>query len=64
MKKYYTKKVPKCRSLTLEQIYGVQNNIKTEKKRQAIGCDDKEFLKSLKEVGRFPKRQENHRDRG
>ena len=64
MKKHYTKKTPKCRSLTLEQIYGLPNNTKTESKCKEIGGDDKAFLESLKEIGRVQRGQENHRDRG
>lgn len=52
-RKYYTKKVPKCRSLTLEQIYGLPNDNKAKKQCKEIGGNDKEFLKSLKEIGRI-----------
>jgi len=63
MKKYYTKKVPKCRSLTLEQIYGLPNNNKTKEQRKEVGGDDKEFLKSLKEIGCLQGRKKGSVDR-
>ena len=64
MKKYYTKKTPKCRQLTLKQIYGVQNNTETKEQRKEAWGDDKAFLESLQEIGRSKRGKENHRDRG
>ena len=64
MKKYYTKKVPKCRSLTLEQIYGLPNNTKTKSKRKTTGSDPQEFIESLKEIGRIQERQKGNVNRG
>lgn len=64
MKKYYTKKVPKCRSLTLEQIYGLPNNTKTKSKCKTTGGNDKEFLESLKEIGRLEERKKGSVNRG
>ena len=64
MKKYYTKKVPKCRSLTLEQIYGLPNNTKTTSKCKTTGRNPKEFIKSLKEIGRIQERQKGNVNRG
>ena len=52
MKKYYTKKTPKCRQLTLKQIYGVQNNTETKEQRKEAWGDDKAFLESLQKIGR------------
>ena len=63
-RKYYTKKVPKCRSLTLEQIYGLPNDNKAKKQCKEIGGNDKEFLESLKEIGRLEERKKGSVNRG
>lgn len=63
MKKYYVKKTPKCRQLTLTQIYGLPNNKQAKAERQEIRGDDKTFIESLKEIGRNEKRGESSLDR-
>ena len=50
MKKFYAKKTPKCRQLTLNQIYGIPNNTETKEQRKEIRGNDTEFIKSLKEI--------------
>jgi hypothetical protein len=54
---YFKKQIPKCRSLTLEQIYGVPNNQTAENERQEIRSDGEAFLEQLKEIGCLQRRK-------
>lgn len=56
---YFKKVVPKCRSLTLEQIYGIPDNQTPKSECKEIGGDDQAFLKQLKEIGRIQGRKKN-----
>lgn len=56
---YFKKVVPKCRSLTLEQIYGVPDNKTPKGQCQEIGGDTETFLEYLEEIGRIQGRKKN-----
>jgi hypothetical protein len=64
MKKFYVKKTPKCRQLTLTQIYGLPNNKKATSECQEIGGDSETFFESLKEIGCIQGRKKSSVDRG
>ena len=63
IRKYYKKVPPKCKQITLNQIYGVPTDKETNSKCQEIGGDDKEFIKRLEEIGRVQKRGKSSIDR-
>ena len=50
---YYKKKTPKCKTLTLQQIYGIQDNKKTEDERKKDWCGDKAQQEFLEKIGRI-----------
>jgi hypothetical protein len=54
---YFKKQAPKCRSLTLEQIYGLPDNKAAENEREEIRSDGEAFLEQLKEIGRVQRRK-------
>ena len=62
--KYYKKAIPKSKQLTLNQIYGLPTDKEANSQRQEIRGDDKEFIESLKEIGRIQKRGKSSIDRG
>jgi hypothetical protein len=64
MRKFYAKKTPKCRSLTLNQIYGLPDNKATISKCEEVRGDSEEFLQSLKEIGCLQGRKKDSVDRG
>ena len=64
MKKFYVKKTPKCRQLTLTQIYGLPNNKKATSEREEIGGDSQAFLESLEEIGCVQGRKKSSVNRG
>jgi len=64
MRKYYKKVPPKCKQITLNQIYGVPTDKETNSKCQEIGGDDKAFIEKLQEIGRVQKRGKSSIDRG
>jgi phage FluMu protein Com len=64
MRKYYKKVPPKCKQITLNQIYGVPTDKETNSKCQEIRGDDKAFIEKLQEIGRVQKRGKSSIDRG
>ena len=56
---YFKKVVPKCKSLTLEQIYGIQDNQTPKIQCEEIGGDTEAFIEYLKEIGCIQGRKKN-----
>lgn len=57
--KFYKKKIAKSKTITLQQIYGVQTDKKTTAKCSEIGGNDSTILISDEEVRRLQEWKEN-----
>ena len=56
---YYKQKPRKSKTVSLEFIYGLQDNSKTEDKRSETGCDYQDEQQFLQEIGRVSARKKN-----
>ena len=57
--KFYKKKIAKSKTITLQQIYGVQTDKKTTPKCSEIGGNDSTILISAEEVRRLQEWKED-----
>jgi hypothetical protein len=57
--KYYKKKIAKSKTITLQQIYGIQPDKKTTPKCSEIGGNDNSIQISAEEVRRISQHEEN-----
>lgn len=57
--KYYKKKIAKCKTITLQQIYGIQTDKKTTPKCPEIGGDDNSIQILEEEVRRLQEWKED-----
>ena len=51
--KFYKRKTPKSKTLTLEKLYGIQTDKKTTNERSKTWGDDSPIIKPSEEVRRF-----------
>ena len=57
--KYYKKKPPKSKTITLQQLYGIQTDKKTITERTKVGGDDNTIYQLKEEVRRLQEWEEN-----
>lgn len=57
--KFYKRKPPKSKTITLEKLYGIQTNKKTTTERTETWGDDSPVLKLKEEVRRLQEWEEN-----
>lgn len=57
--KFYKKKIAKSKTITLQQLYGVQTDKKTTAKCSEIGGNDSTILISAEEVRRLQEWKED-----
>ena len=56
---YYKKKPAKCKTITLQQLYGIQTDKKTTIERPKVGSDDNTIYQLKEEVRRLQEWEEN-----
>ena len=56
---YYKNKPQKSKTVSLEFIYGLQDNTETEDKCSEVGCNYQDEQKFLEEIGRLSSRKKN-----
>lgn|GEM_PF-2645332 len=57
--KYYKKKPAKSKTITLQQLYGIQTDKKTITERTKVGGDDNTIYQLKEEVRRLQEWEEN-----
>ena len=56
---YYKKKPAKCKTITLQQLYGIQTDKKTTIERPKVGSDDNTIYQLKEEVRRLQESKED-----
>ena len=57
--KFYKKKIAKSKTITLQQLYGIQTDKKTITERPKVGGDDNTIYQLKEEVRRLQEWEEN-----
>ena len=57
--KFYKRKPPKSKTITLEKLYGIQTDKKTTTERTKTWCDDSPIVQLKEEVRRLQEWEEN-----
>jgi len=57
--KFYKKKIAKSKTITLQQLYGIQTDKKTITERPKVGGDDNTIYQLKEEVRRLQEHEEN-----
>jgi len=57
--KFYKRKPPKSKTITLQQLYGIQTDKKTITERPKVGSDDNTIYQLKEEVRRLQEWEEN-----
>jgi hypothetical protein len=57
--KYYKKKIAKSKTITLQQLYGIQTDKKTTTERTKVGGNDNTIYQLKEEVRRLQEHEEN-----
>jgi hypothetical protein len=57
--KYYKKKPAKSKTITLQQLYGIQTDKKTTTERPKVGGDDNTIYQLAEEVRRLQESKED-----
>ncbi len=57
--KFYKKKIAKSKTITLQQLYGIQTDKKTITERTKVGSDDNTIYQLKEEVRRLQEWEEN-----
>ena len=57
--KFYKKKIAKSKTITLQQLYGIQTDKKTTIERPKVGGDDNTIYQLKEEVRRLQEWEEN-----
>jgi hypothetical protein len=57
--KFYKKKIAKSKTITLQQLYGIQTDKKTTTERPKVGGDDNSISILAEEVRRLQEWEEN-----
>jgi len=57
--KFYKKKIAKSKTITLQQLYGIQTDKKTTTERTKVGGNDNTIYQLKEEVRRLQEHEEN-----
>jgi len=57
--KYYKKKIAKSKTITLQQLYGIQTDKKTTTERPKVGGNNHTLIQRQEEVRRISQHEEN-----